>query len=358
MYSPVFYPTFATAHRLVRVAKSLSRVTRGMRVACDSAAEILSSRVVPGLNLPHPNIPEPIDLDPDMPPDYESESFWDKRFKNEKHFEWLGNGHDTVLPVLRRFLEGWMQNFAEPPSVDKPLPKVLHIGAGTSTLSNGILQVFYDLLREKGGLEPGISMVVNTDFAEQAVLRGNQTDEVQKGEAKWEKVDLLRWKDIQRLQQTYSFGDTEILGGVFEVVVDKSTSDAISCGDKVTFSKNLLTGLPENSVHPYISSCMAQLSGKFLAVEPLQVLALHLASLVKPGGIWVALSYSSDRFPLLVSPAAQRPEVGDLMDASRYWEVQEVKSVGTPLGWGKQGNAFVPDIKHYLYVFQRTNASL
>lgn len=194
------------------------------------------------------------------------------------------------------------------------------------------------------------TVVVNTDFAEQAVERGRQTESAKKGEVRWEKMDLLNWRDIESLRDETEAG----VGKIFDFVVDKSTSDAISCGPGVPFSQETLTCSPEE-FHPLIPLCVAKAPSKILTLDPLEVLALHLASLVRPGGLWVALSYSSHRFPFLVSPTERRLGSQDLVDVAGYWAVDVVKEVDTPSGWGKQGNVFAPDIKHHLYIFRRTD---
>lgn len=224
-----------------------------------------------------------------MPPNYESESFWNTRFKTESHFEWLGDGRETIIPVLQQYLLTHDKNAKELP------PKTLHIGAGTSTLSSAILRTYHNIYESQTEMR---GVVVNTDFAEEAVERGRQSAEAVRGEVRWEKVDLLSWGDCKKLVPYLSSGEG---GELFEVVVDKSTSDAISCGEDVSFNSQALTGDPGySSTHPLIVQLLSRSQSVVpVVLEPLELLALHLASLVRPGGMWIALSYSERRFPFL-----------------------------------------------------------
>lgn len=68
-----------------------------------------------------------------MPPNYHLESFWEDRFQHESHHEWLGDGADTILPNIRASLRSGAPR-SHP-------PRILHIGAGTSSLSCVILEM-------------------------------------------------------------------------------------------------------------------------------------------------------------------------------------------------------------------------
>ena len=281
-----------------------------------------------------------------MPPNYESESFWNTRFKSESHFEWLGNGQETIIPGVHHYLE-------EHRSRRLP-PRTLHIGAGTSTLSQNILRAYHEVYSDHEGLD---GVVVNTDFAEEAVVRGRQTGEAVKGEARWERVDLLSWNDCKGLVESFQPEEDEGEERLFEIVVDKSTSDAISCGGDVSFRKETLTKDGQKlSTHPLILKIVSQVDGDVpLVLEPLEILALHLASLVKPGGVWIALSYSSHRFPFLATTESHVKEgkegMSNLLAVSRFWETEKVEQVDAPSG----GNAHAPVIQHHLYTLRRTN---
>lgn len=317
-----------------------SCVCASRRVQAAAAARLGRSSIFTASS-PHLNLHEPAIIDFDMPPDYESQAFWDNRFKQERHFEWLGDGQETIVPVLRPVLQA--------AAVPQPtrIPRVLHIGAGTSTLSDHILALYREVFGERLVVDP----VVNTDFAGQVVERGRAAERIiGTAGVRWEQADLLSWRDVVSLRERCRLLDGSA-GPVFDVVVDKSTSDAISCGDTITITQDELTATAApTSPSPHPLLCAKQALS--LQLEPLELLALHLAALVQPGGLWIALSYSSDRFPFLV-----RQEGKMAADVRVYWDVEGVRTVHAPSGWGRSGegaSVHIPEIMHHLYTFRRT----
>ncbi|PSS29595.1 hypothetical protein PHLCEN_2v2743 [Hermanssonia centrifuga] len=277
-----------------------------------------------------------------MPPDYELESFWDSRFKTETHFEWLGDGQETVIPALRPFLQTRLST---------GLPRLLHIGAGSSSLSDHLRDLYYGI----SGAEVAGGVILNTDFAQHAVDRGREAEKKTGNDAvRWERVDLLRWQDVVTLKDRITAGNAD-QDGPFDIVVDKSTSDAISCGEDILYKREL-TSVP-TSVHPLIATHLQVHGDGAISLEPLEVLALHLATLVRPGGVWIALSYSGSRFPFLQFSGERT--MGTKLDTRIYWEKEKEVVVNAPHGWGKEGegkvNVHAPDIQHHLYIFRRTD---
>ncbi|KAI0347630.1 hypothetical protein BDW22DRAFT_1320428 [Trametopsis cervina] len=264
-----------------------------------------------------------------MPPDYESASFWEARFERETHFEWLGDGRSTILPVVRDYLEEQKRRVEKHPE-EAGNGGVLHIGAGTSTLGEALVDLYHAHFGI-GEQEKEKPVVVNTDFAQQAVTRGSQ--HTKDGAEVWERVDLLQWADC-----------ADLLGrrGRFGVVVDKSTSDAVSCGADVLFHVG-----EDKGVHPALRGEGEE--GGEVRMGPLEVLAVHLASLVQLGGVWVVLSYSKDRFAWLSTAK---------IDITRFWTLSSVKSVEAPWSGEKQGNVHLPRIEHWLYVLRRTDVDI
>jgi hypothetical protein len=294
-----------------------------------------------------------------MPPDYESESFWNDRFKSEQHFEWLGDGWETIVPVLRQHLQA--QKDERP---GQSIARTLHIGAGSSTLSERIIETYREICGAQNGRIQGV--VVNTDFADEAVARGRQTQGAVDGEVQWERMDLLRWEDYVRLRErivSVSYVEGMEESGLFELVVDKSTSDAVTCGEDIEFSRGTLT---DANVHPLIAVHISHMEPDAeLILEPLEMLALHLASLVKPGGLWIALSYSDHRFPFLVISQRHQPqscsesEYGTMRERiAKLWELIQVECVDASSGKA-EGNSTVhaPVIQHHLYTLRRTGVS-
>ncbi|KAH8099301.1 hypothetical protein BXZ70DRAFT_291336 [Cristinia sonorae] len=264
-----------------------------------------------------------------MPPEYHLESFWTTRFESEEHFEWLGDGQATILPIVGRFLR-------QSKNSDAGLPRTLHIGAGTSTLSDQILDVYrsvYEVLVDTDA-------IVNVDFSQRAVMQGRRNAPTD-GTVRWETVDLLDWKDVVGKLQPSREG-TKAEGEVFTIVIDKSTSDAISCAPDIHLDvQNLSYADPETSCLT-LAGCLATASEQ--TIEPLELLALHLAQLVRPGGVWIALSYSSNRFPFLVG--------GGSSLASAFWRIKEVIPVDAPSGQAREG-VHAPAVQHVVYVVER-----
>lgn len=160
-----------------------------------------------------------------MPPDFESQSYWHDRFSKETAFEWLTDP-STFLRVLEPFL-GQLDRSA----------KLLHLGCGTSDLHNH--------LRARGYYN-----VTNVDFEPLALNRGQELEKSAFGDVRMKYV----LADATQLQ----------LNEKYDLVIDKCTADAISCGA----------------------------DGAVLRMA--QCVKKHMA----PGGCWVSLSYSSSRFEI------------------------------------------------------------
>jgi EEF1A lysine methyltransferase 4 len=197
---------------------------------------------------------------------FESEAYWNDRFaaSNEAH-EWLTSIHDTV-----RILD---QVVPSPRDIHDS-PTILHLGCGISDLS---------LHLRKYVKQP--AQVHNVDFSQLAIDSGRQRENESVGgvdlaatvnampESKastdgrfmrWSRVDLLSASSVRSLANAD--------GRLYDCIVDKSTSDAISCGEDVLFA------------------------ALGTSMHPVEALALNLASVTATGGRWIAISYSSDRF--------------------------------------------------------------
>ena len=119
--------------------------------------------------------------------------------------------------------------------------RILHVGFGTSDLQNH--------LRAKGFIN-----IVNVDYEPLATERGRELEEKAFGDVKME----------------YSVADaTQLkLDHQYDLVIDKSTADAVSCAGEAA----------------------------------IQRMASGVRSSLASGGVWVSMSYSSDRFHLANLP--------------------------------------------------------
>jgi hypothetical protein len=272
-----------------------------------------------------------------MPPEYADRSFWEARFTKEQHCEWLGAG-EPLLKYVRAHLEALRRS--------KPdnIPTTLHIGAGTSLMSESILDLY-----ERLGYTDGMA-IMNTDFAAEAIAKAKRARESSRTSglrSMWIKADALSWGDMISLSSKYH--DDGGGGPAFDAVVDKSTSDAISCGPDIVL--RLDPNNQSRNQHPALIAALKDQNE--VVLEPLQLLALHLAAIVRPGGLWAVLSYSANRFPFLKSKTAannQKPAI----DACKWWTIEAVEEVEAPSGQERPG-VHSPKVTYNVYVLRRTN---
>lgn len=269
-----------------------------------------------------------------MPPDYELQSYWRKRFDDERHFEWLGDGKDTILPHVWAFLLNNQRSAFDPESATPA--RLLHIGAGTSTLSERLRELYVDVYGD------GVNerRIVNADFVEELVTRQREAEAARAHDLgtgmQWVCADALHWSDLHRL--------VEADGGLFDLVVEKSTSDAISCGEDIAYDQASAAA----DLHPAFSEHLKTHPEQAITLSPVEVLAIHLASLVRPGGLWVALTFSSNRFPFLSSP--ENLAQGSLR-AADYWSLENVVVADAPTG--AQRDVHAPVVQHYVCLIRR-----
>ncbi|KAI0361458.1 hypothetical protein OH77DRAFT_1443954 [Trametes cingulata] len=282
----------------------------------------------------HYYLPPPVqDVEQEpMPPDYELQSYWKQRFVDEKHFEWLGDGKDTILPHVYAFL---LETRSSGLGSNQPR-RLLHIGAGTSSLSERLRELYNSMYGE----DVDERAIVNTDFAGNLVVRKQAAEEARRAVGgqqrgmRWRCVDAMKWRELEILR------DEE--PAPFDIVVDKSTSDAISCGEDVSYSH------PDPSVHPSFNNYLEAHGTHGITLSPVEVLAIHLSSVVRPGGLWVALTFSSDRFAFLSSPGSMDAPIPR---AASHWYLERVITVDAPTG--AQGNVHAPVVQHYICLIRR-----
>lgn len=277
----------------------------------------------------------------DMPPSYGSQEYWNKRFQSEPEpFEWL-EAPDVLDPYLRDALQ----------CSDEQNLGVLHIGCGTSDLSYHLLNIVkkpgrihnldysdiaidlgrkreLELCREKGFVNSG------SDSESSAASRS----------MRWDAVDLLDHKSFLSACKP----------GAYSVIVDKSTSDCIACCDDVKVR------LPY-AIDTWSASPTTMELGHPL--HPLHVLAVHMAVASRPGCRWIALSYSSDRFPFVDGLFSSRPHLPGFPDTGKLWKLldkREVQDRDRDSAELVDGERVVhrPKSSHWLYVMERTKVPL
>lgn len=270
-----------------------------------------------------------------MPPRYEQWSYWNDRFQSESHFEWLGDGVYTILPHLLVFL------------MSHPTPpRLLHIGAGSSWLSHRVL----DTYRGVYGKDVDASRIVNLDYSEE-IVRQRLSAQVVDGscgpQIQWIRADALQWKDLSSVLASWGDGEKN-LAGHFEVILDKSTSDCIACVDDIALEEPTVA-------NPLLSPFLEANPSLKIEVSPMEMLALNLACLTPPGAIWIALSFSERRFEfLLQATRLSKPSLHVSLAPERFWAVKMVDAVNAHPGVLQDG-VHSPEIKHYVYVLERTS---
>ncbi|KAI9163779.1 Methyltransferase srdJ [Paramyrothecium foliicola] len=194
-----------------------------------------------------------------MPVDFDKQSYWHDRFANETSFEWLMPSDDFIA-ILRPHLV----------RLDPPNARILHLGMGTSDLQNKLRAL-------------GFRGVTNLDYEPLAVERARHLERDAFGD----------------VQMHYGVADATQLAlpTEFDLIVDKSTVDAVACG------------------------------GEAAVLAMARSIKRHLA----PGAAWISLSYSSSRF-----------DIDDLP-----FSVEVLARVPTP-----KANRLDPDIYIFCYLLR------
>ncbi|RFU76860.1 hyoothetical [Trichoderma arundinaceum] len=172
-----------------------------------------------------------------MPVDFDKQTYWHNRFSTESSFEWLLSSTDFIS-ILKPLLA----------NLDPSLARILHLGSGTSDLQNHF--------RRLGFLD-----VTNIDYEPLAVARGRQLEEQAFGDVK------LKYAVADATQLTLP-NENKTPGlqhnNKFDLVVDKSTVDAVSCGGE----------------------------------EQLLRMARCIKECLADGAVWISLTYSASRFDI------------------------------------------------------------
>ncbi|KAL1873375.1 hypothetical protein Plec18167_006426 [Paecilomyces lecythidis] len=241
-------------------------------------------------------------------PDYDDPGFWDTRFATGQDVgEWLNSG-ETLIETVLSDLE--KRQPIESGSGEQRRPRVLHLGPGVSRLGSKLRDKFV----ERGWRGDGIVEFESGKEAAHAMH--------------WVRADLRSWSDLSSALMGFS---------PFDIIMDKSTSDAIATGVDEVFTSS--SADDQASVCPTVRQILDRRENSDISLAPVELLALHLVSLTQKGTTWLALSYSTmrfDNFPYL----------------AEYWKVLSRTPLQAPAGQ-TASSAYTPQIFHWLYILQR-----
>lgn len=272
-------------------------------------------------------------------PSFGSQAYWEQRFAtNTAPFDWL-----SAPNALDSFIKEALRN------ADDVSPQILHIGCGSSLLSQHL----------KSHVE-NEQQVHNVDYSTVVIDAERQRErDMLSAEKETTDVDvLMRWSAVDLLDYA------SVLKGchrhTYSIVVDKSTSDAVSCADDV------LTPLPYvvTTREDTATERQAEVELREVLVSPLLVMAINLALVTKPGARWITLSYTSDRYPFLEGSEEHVEQHGTadtgMPDPRLLWTIIgkhqiEAKQQGDGCG---SGVTHRPKVFHWVYVLQRTSKPL
>jgi len=275
------------------------------------------------------------------PPAFGSQSYWNERFtSNNDPFEWL-ESPAALDPYIIAALS----------TAKEEKPELLHIGCGTSLLS-------YHLRSHVDDPE----QIHNLDYSDVAIELGKKREhdiyknqdqyksvpgENRGAHMRWDAVDLLDYKSVLRTCKR----------AAYSVILDKSTSDSIACGDDI------------NVPLPYPIAVRSYESLHLDSTEPLEplhpvvVTAVNLALVAKPGARWLVLSYSSERFDFLDAAGSDLvPRDIAFPHPNQLWRVVEKREVDD-VDWQVRNEkrdevTHRPKVCNFVYVLERTDVPL
>jgi hypothetical protein len=301
---------------------------------------------------------------PLKPPTYGSREYWDQRFaKDSIPFDWL-SAPDTLDPFITDALR----------DTTNLEPEILHVGCGSSLLSyhlrahvetpKQVHNVDYSQLAIDIGKQREVELSIhghnlaedtNADDESKEKSSAKKTSSNSHGNTdafmRWDTTDLLDLTPLLKVckPNTYS------------VIIDKSTSDSIACADDVEIQLPYpLTYGPETQ--------REHTPGQTSSAYPVQLMAVHLALVTKPGARWISLSYSAERYYFLdaevshSSVSAGQGQVSDdaFPDARLLWRVlgkYEIEAPEKQVSGGERGSvsvAHLPKVYHWVHVLERT----
>jgi SAM-dependent methyltransferase len=232
------------------------------------------------------------------PAPFDKQEYWSQRFQQEETFEWL-MPWSVLEPPLRTL------NLLP---LD-PTARILNLGCGNSDLP-------LDLYRS------GHHHVTSVDFVASVIDRMKERCERAIG---WQPPAPTHGTDpapVPTAECPLQFLEMDCLdmsrlpAQSFQLCIDKSTSDAISCGDDDEYTK-------------------------------LRTLCDQVARVIQPGGTWCVVSYSRFRQYEWTEGLGQG-----------LWRTEQILEIKVEQNQDKEAEAtghvvYVPDVFQYLYVNRR-----
>ncbi|KEQ60493.1 uncharacterized protein M437DRAFT_54375 [Aureobasidium melanogenum CBS 110374] len=248
--------------------------------------------------------------------------YWNNRFSQEEQFDWLA---DFAV------LEPWLRKAIAERSGHNEKPQILHIGCGSSALSIQLRK-----------LVESPKQIHNVDYSS-VVIDRNRQREIELLDSSQATSEPTCWSTLNLLSASQIL-DYGAFGKKFDAIIDKSTSDAISCAEDVTID------LPYQISRFHTSQPILPTTTR--TVFPLDLLANHLAYLADPGCQWIVLSYSSSRF----SHWNDRVQTEGLPHPLELWNLERHEKIEQPPD--PNDTVHRPPVMHHLYILRRTDVQL
>jgi hypothetical protein len=345
-------------------------------------------------------------------PDYDDASYWDTKFVTGQDVgEWLNKGDVLIDAAITELEQRYPSSNTTRSEVSGTegnsfRPRALHLGPGISALGSKLCNAFvqrgwkgndivvcnpprsktnikfsfrqqlsirymfysslkppvfnqWKLMRKPSKMDIDFCKhKQNVDFSSEAVRIGRESEHEKINPdhlMHWIQADLCSWEEVS--QSILPFAP-------FDVIIDKSTSDAIATSVPRTFHRPLTLSNNDGSTHnareaskstsgendpaisPYLRDTLSlnlkedNDSDKGLTLFPVELLSIHLVSLARKDAIWLVLSYSSVRFD-------------GLPYLNQYWTVVSRTPLKAPAGQASSATAMVPDVFHWVYVLRR-----
>lgn len=279
-------------------------------------------------------------------PSYDEVDYWEKRFtrvaidKSAKQdgIEWLGKG-DEIVKTIKEIANRTKYDHEE-------FGYILHLGAGVSDLSLSIGEVLinHQIL---------LNRLVNIDFSPSAleIGRNRMIEWSTKSKHSLEQDEEMQFccadlRDWTSLETSLAEKGLNINNSPFSILIDKSTCDSLATADNIdptlTFTEvrkyPILNALLSLSLK---SQSIIEID-KIHSIEAIDLVAFHLAALTQSGSVWIAMSYSEDRFKFL--------QTKEFCLSHPFWKIEQTKIISAPNG---SSNPFSPNIFHHFTLLRR-----